>query len=366
MLQQTAEGDLFKVKINDVRLRRVKMPRLDPQWRTASYAGDSVDGFILEIFADGVTGLGGTAAHPRSTPAAALEAELRGPVSAALVGASPLSGNGIREAIKKSNVRPRALLAADLALHDLVGKLASLPCHALWGGALRLRVTIVRMVGIKPPQDLVAHVGTLVEQGYTHLKVKVGTGIAEDAARLGALRGAFGEALWIGVDANGAYTPEEALELSRALEPYGVSWLEQPIDYGDLDGLARLTAESAIPVMADQSVVDVASALRLCQRRAAHIVSIKATKMGSLDECRRVYEICRSFGVRVHMGGVAAPAVVDVAQAQLAASLPDIEEECEVGEFLGLEGDPVSGVVLRNEQIELGSAAGWGVRLLKP
>ena len=165
------------MKITDVRVTRVQMPRVDPAWRTASYAGNSVVSFILEIDADGMTGIGGTAGHPRSMPPDTLEAQLNGPVKGALLGADALCGNAIRDAIRQSDVDARALIAADLALYDLVGKAAKLPCHALWGGALRPRVRIDRMVGIKAPDDLVAHVGQLLEQGITHMKVKVGTGV---------------------------------------------------------------------------------------------------------------------------------------------------------------------------------------------
>jgi L-alanine-DL-glutamate epimerase-like enolase superfamily enzyme len=77
-----------------------------------------------------------------------------------------------------------------------------------------------------------------------------------------------------------------------------------------------------------------------CQRCAAHVVSVKSTKMGSLNECRRVFEICQAHGVRVHIGGSPGRAVVDVAMAQLAASLLGMDNECDVGEFQALEGDP--------------------------
>ena len=85
------------------------------------------------------------------------------------------------------------------------------------------------------------------------------------------------QSIWIGIDGNGAYTPEQAIELNRALAPYDVALIEQPINYRDLDGLARVTAASAIPIMADQCVDDAASALEVCRRRAAHVVSVKAT-----------------------------------------------------------------------------------------
>jgi len=351
------------VKITSVRVTRVNMPRVDPAWRTASYAGNAVEGFILEVDADGTTGIGGTAAHPSNILGDQLETQLNGPIRSALLGSNPLSGNAIRDTVRRANVHTRASIAADLALYDLTGKLANLPCHALWGGAVRTHVRVVRMVGIKPPAELEVAVRQLVEQGITHMKVKVGTGIQEDVERIRALRKAFGESIWIGIDGNGAYTAEQAIELSRALVPYNVGLIEQPIDYRDLEGLARVTAASPIPIMADQCAHDVKSALEICQRRAAHIVSIKATKMGTLDECRRVFEVCQAFGVRVHVGGSAGPAVVDIAQAQLAASLLGMDDECEVGEFQALKGDPTSGAIIRNGCLELSTSPGWGLRL---
>ena len=351
------------MKITDVRVTRIHMARIDPAWRTASYAGTAVDGFIIEIDAGGVTGIGGTAAHPSNITGDDLEAQLNGPIRSALLGADILSANAVRETIRAAGIHTRSVIAADLALHDLTGKLANLPCYALWGGRVCSRVPIVRMVGIKPPPELEAAVGQLVEQGITHMKVKVGTGIDEDVARIRALRGAFGKSIWIGVDGNGAYTPDQAIELSRALAPYDVALIEQPIDYRDLDGLARLTASSALPIMADQCVDDAESALEVCRRRAAHIVSVKATKMGSLDECRRVSDICQAFGVRVHIGGSAGPAVVDVAMAQWAATVPGLDEEYEVGEHQALKGDPSVGIIINDGCMELGTAPGWGLSL---
>jgi L-alanine-DL-glutamate epimerase-like enolase superfamily enzyme len=351
------------VKITDVRVTRIDMPRVDPAWRTASYAGKGVDGFLVEIECNGMTGLGGTAAHPSNISGDALERELKGPVRDLLIGSDLLAANETRAAIRGSGVHNRSVIAADLALYDLTGKVAGLPCYALWGGRVRSQVRVVRMVGIKPPAELVGAVAELLEQGITHMKVKVGTGLEEDVARIRAIREAFGARIWIGVDGNGAYSADGAVELSRALERYEVALIEQPIDYRDLEGLARVTASSAIPIMADQCVDDAASALEVCRRQAANIVSVKATKMGTLDECRRVLDVCEAFGVRVHVGGSAGPAVVDVAIAQWAATVASIDEECEVGECQALKGDPTAGTLIRNGCMELSTAPGWGLSL---
>ncbi len=339
------------------------MTRLDPTWRTASYASSGVDGFIIELIADDVIGIGATAAHPSSISAEKMDAQLNGPIRNVLVGADALDGNEIRRALATTNTHRRARLAADLALYDLVGKFAKLPCHALWGGAVRSALKVVRMVGIKPPMALVAAIRGLRSDGYSHFKIKIGTGLKEDLERIRAVRESFGNDMWISVDGNSAYTLAQAIELSHALHPYRLAFMEQPIDYNDIQGLARLTAASPIPVMADQCVKDASSALAVCKAKAAHIVSIKATNLGSINECWRVYEICREFDVRIHIGGSVTSALTDMAQAHLAATLPEVDEECEVGEFMAVSGDPFTGVAIREGRIQLNHEPGWGVRL---
>jgi L-alanine-DL-glutamate epimerase-like enolase superfamily enzyme len=217
------------------------------------------------------------------------------------------------------------------------------------------------MVGIKSPADLVAATGTFMEEGYSHFKVKLGTGVAEDIERIRALRAEYGDAIWIAIDGNGAYTVDEAIELSRGLAPYDVRLIEQPIDYTDVDALARLTAASPVPIMADQLVSGLDSARQVCERRAAHMVSLKIGQSGLIDECRRIAELCLAFGIRVHVGGGARPIVSDAAHAQFAASIPGIEPEAEIGESFALTNDLTGGVTVRAGSWEITDAPGLGV-----
>lgn len=139
--------------------------------------------------------------------------------------------------------------------------------------------------------------------------------------------------------------------------------IEQPIDYSDFDGLARLTAASPIPVMADQLVTGIKAAFEVCRRRAAHVVAMKIGQTGTLDECRSVADMCLAAGVRVHIGGIQHPAVIDAAHAHLAVSLPGIDEECEIGEFLAVRDDPTVGLRIEDGQYFPDGAPGLGVTL---
>ncbi|MPZ13147.1 MAG: hypothetical protein GEU73_01755 [Chloroflexi bacterium] len=351
------------MQINGLRVRRIVMPRVDLAWRTASYAASVVEGCVAEVDAEGVTGIGGTSVRPSGFTAQELEAQLNGPVRRLLIGADVGERTMIRETLRSAGIHRSAVFMADLALLDLLGKAAGVPSCALWGGAVRPGGPVVRFVGLKPPGELVAAASDMLEQGFSHLKIKLGTTVDEDVERIRVLRSTFGDRLWISVDGNGAYAVDDAIALSRGLEPYEVALIEQPINYHDLDGLVRLTATSPIPIMTDQYVNSLDRALEVCRHRAAHIVSVKIGQLGSVDECRRAAELCLAFGMRVHVGGGAQPAVVDAAQAQVAVSVPGIEEEAEVGEFLALTGDPTGGPTIRDGRFEVGSAPGLGVTL---
>jgi L-Ala-D/L-Glu epimerase len=356
----------MSLRIAELRVHTATMPRVDPAWRTASYAASAVEGIVVELEADGLIGIGGTAAHPRAAAGFDIPGQLKTGARSILLGADALDRRALVEQLRAAGLHASAVSAVDLALNDLLAKTVGAPCYALWGGATRRGGPVARFVGIKPPEQVAVAAGTLLEDGFTHFKVKLGTGLADDVARIRALRAALGSDVWISVDGNGAYTVDEAIELSHALERFDVSMIEQPIDYADIDGLTRLTAASPIPIMADQCVRGVDSALEVCQRHAADIVSIKPGQTGSLDECRRVAELCLAFGIRAHVGGSAHPSIVDAAMAHLAVSVPGIDEVSEVGESLAVTGDLTAGFTIRDGRFELTDESGFGVALSAP
>src|SRR4051794_25498040 len=130
------------MKIQDVKIRRVSMPRRDPQWATARYSAtqggyEAIQGFVLTAVADGIEGIGATAAHLWQITGDDLQQQLEGPLREVLEGADALNANEMHQRISSLNLSPRARLGADLLVQDLVGKKLGLPCHALWGGAIK-------------------------------------------------------------------------------------------------------------------------------------------------------------------------------------------------------------------------------------
>src|SRR5436309_14465459 len=106
------------MKIDAIRVTRATMPRVDPQWRTASYAANVVNALILEVQAAGLTGIGSAVARPNGTPVEEFESDCDGPVRELLIGRDPLERTSIYEALERSPINRAVLSAVDVALHD--------------------------------------------------------------------------------------------------------------------------------------------------------------------------------------------------------------------------------------------------------
>lgn len=328
--------------IDTVRVKVVALPRRDPGWRTASYASDVVQGVYVAIEVDGVTGVGATAAHPRTMPCQTLTDALDDRVAPALAGTELSRAWQAIDALE--GIPSRARIAVDLAMHDLLGKLAGVSAEVLWGGPARDRVKVVRMVGIKQPDEICDAVAPLYETGLRGFKLKIGQGVAADVDCVRRVRDQFGDDVTITVDANAAYDLENAQRLCAELADLKVACIEQPVSYKDIDAMATLKKTSSVPLMADQLVHTTADAVRVANLGAADVVSCKLTKSGSIAEAIRLLDVCTALGLVVHLGGSGAPAVMDSALTRLALARADFDSIAEVGESEALIDPHTSGV----------------------
>jgi L-alanine-DL-glutamate epimerase-like enolase superfamily enzyme len=229
-----------------------------------------------------------------------------------------------------------AKCALDIALHDLAGKVAGVPVHALLGLSADLPPTDFT-IGIDAPEVVAERARRA--SAFPALKIKLGS--PGDLATLEAVRAVYGGP--IRVDANTGWTLDGALALLPELERLGVELIEQPFPARRLDLLRELQQRSALPIVADESCVFPEDLDGLVGVVAG--VNVKLAKCGGIWAARTMLERARELGFRTFLGcmeetsvGIAASAVV--------ASLADWVD---LDGCLLLADDPFEGLELNAE-----------------
>lgn len=356
------------MRITGVAVHHFPLTRKDREWRTSSYGASLVDAFAIEIHTDeGVTGVGGTSIMriAGETPEGfvALMNHLIAPF---LIGKDPFDIEAIMDELGKVCREPlRAHVGVDLALYDLMGKALNVPVYKLIGGAFRKEVPIIRMVGIKEPAAQAKNAADLVDEGYRYLKLKIGLDPEKDVQRVAAVRKAVGDDVVLTIDANGAYRPSQAIWVLRRLEPLGVVVAEEPTAAWDLDGQARVRGASEIPIMADQSANTMADAINVIKRQSADVLAVKVSKTGGILASKKFLAVAEAANMPCHIGSTATTRLLEAGSMHVAVTMKEIPYGCELGEFEGLEGDPVEGLSVKNGMLRVPEGPGLGVTFLR-
>jgi o-succinylbenzoate synthase len=295
-------------KIESITCERLSVPLHTP-FVTALRRTEATETVVVRVTdTDGVTGWGEAPQVWQVTgeSLAGAEACIDGPLQAAVVGADaddlvPLC-RSVAGAVAR-NFGSKA--AVDVALHDLAARRRGLSLPVLLGSTTHRVGTDVTLAA-GDASALAAAASDRVADGFTVLKVKVGTDATTDVARVRAARSAVGADVRIRLDANQGWTPREAVLVIRALEDTGadVELVEQPVRAEDLDGLAWVTDHVNTPVMADESVYGVRDLVEVIRRRAADMVNVKLAKCGGLSAARVLLDLARSHQMGTIVGSM--------------------------------------------------------------
>lgn len=213
----------------------------------------------------------------------------------------------------------RVKAGIDIALYDLLGKYLGIPAFNLLGGCMRNEY-IVEGVGygisIDHPKKVAEIAKNAVKDGYLQLELKAGDENPDkDIERLRLVREAIGKEMPIKIDFNGYYTAKTAVFVIREMERFGVQWVEQPVKYWDIDGLAMVRNSVNVKVVVDETVETPQDLIKVIHKRAADAVHIKPTIKGGLSTGKKIAAIAEAAGLEI-VPGTSAPTGLGMAAAQ--------------------------------------------------
>jgi muconate cycloisomerase len=238
----------------------------------------------------------------------------------AVVGNDPCAIGAIHDLMDKAvKGYPYAKAAIDMALYDLAGKALGAPAYQLLGGCYRRRVPVAHSIGLMEIDDAVEEALQVKAEGIKTVKLKGGREPARDVELIKRMRKALGAEILITVDANQGYaSPKIAVQTIKAMEEYGIHFMEQPVE--GIDEMAVVAASVDTPIMADESAWTPRDVLEIVRKKAADIISLYTTKPGGLFKAKKVAAVAEAAGLRCNVNGSVETGVGNAANLHLAAS----------------------------------------------
>jgi L-alanine-DL-glutamate epimerase-like enolase superfamily enzyme len=158
--------------------------------------------------------------------------------------------------------------------------------------------------------------------GFRQLKVKVGIVGYDDPQRLATIRRRVGPKMDIRVDANEAWSPGEAAECMRALEPFNISSVEQPLSHADIAHLPELRRQIHTHIMLDESLCSEIDANRAADGGLCDLFNLRLSKCGGFTRSLRIARIAKDRGLASQLGcQVGETAILSAAGRHFAASV---------------------------------------------
>lgn len=152
--------------------------------------------------------------------------------------------------VGRGGIAAFAVSTVDIALWDIRGKTLGQPLWQMAGGAAKTCQAYCGGIDLMfPLEKLLSNIQGYLDRGFTAVKIKVGRpNLADDVARVKAVRELIGPEVIFMVDANYALSVAGAIEMSKAFEPYDIYWFEEPTIPDDYQGFAKIAAATNIPL----------------------------------------------------------------------------------------------------------------------
>jgi mannonate dehydratase len=365
--------------------------------RTIVTAPDGIPLVVVRIDTneDGLYGLGCATFTQRF---AAVRSAVDEHIASLIVGRHPADIEELTRMVHYSSywrggpVLNSALSGVDMALWDIAGKRAGMPVYELLGGRVRAAARVYRHAAGSTVDDTLEQARAFLADGFTHIRLQVGQpGLGTYGAPgtrgaypghphpdgwdvrhylrttpdlFAAARAELGEEVELLHDVHSRLTPKEAVVLARALEPYRLFFLEDPIAPEFYDRLPEVRAAAPVPLAVGELMSTVGDAVRLVRDLGVDLIRLHISAIGGLTPARKITHLCELLGVRTawHAPGDVSPvgAAANIAL-DVSSHAFGIQEAYVYGERAHevFPGTPVS----VNGYVAPSDRPGWGVDL---
>jgi len=202
-------------------------------------------------------------------------------------------GGELLDACRAADDLPQALAAVDLALWDRAGRRAGRPVAQLLADRPLEAVAVNATIGAQDRATAAARAAAATAKGFGCVKLKVGVG--DDAGRVAAVRAALGPGAALRLDANGAWTPDEAVRMIEALSSAGLELVEEPVH--GLAALREVRERVAVRIAMDETATEPGA----LASGAADAVCLKLGRCGGISGLLACATLVRASGAEPYI-----------------------------------------------------------------
>jgi galactonate dehydratase len=308
------------LKITDVRTFLMHAGRPEPtKWASDAQPTGTRNWLFVKVYTDaGITGIGECSGWPRVIETAIQD------LKCLLIGEDPthierlwqkmqiaMMGHGML-----GTVGAGAMTGIDIALWDIKGKALGVPVWHLLGGKMRDKIRIYSHA--KTPE-----VARAVQQRGIKM-IKCG-GVADPVGQVAKLRDALGDTVDIAIDLHGPpwLTPADAARVARALEPYNLIWIEDPIAPDNLDGYRRIRDAANVPLAAGERMATIFGERELIEQDLIDVIQPDTGRAGGITQMKKIAAMAEAHHIMMapHSGSLGP--VAEYAALHLLAAIPN-------------------------------------------
>jgi muconate cycloisomerase len=220
-----------------------------------------------------------------------------------VLGESPFNVERIRHRMDANVARSdvaKGLL--DMALYDLMGRIAGRPACDFMGGRAVDEIPLAALIPLMDLDTMIGLAENFHGDGMRTMRLKLGNSMQEDVRIIERFREVLGDEVRLRVDYNQAYSPAEAVRAIKAIEPFGIDFAEQPVRATDYVGMAHVQHRVDTPVMAHEGCFSLQDIVTLAELGGIGIVGLNSERPGGVTNAIRAIDYAeqRGMGAVIH------------------------------------------------------------------